>query len=84
MFKDTAQTAETEEDEAAIEEDDPLNKVDVLGLLFIIFFLVILLLQFAGMIIHRWGTFLHLVSVTELRNPFKKVSYFMTSLLFSG
>ena len=55
------------------ETDDPLIVVDALGLLFIVFFLVILLLQFVGMIIHRWGTFLHLVSVTELRNPFKKV-----------
>lgn len=69
------QAPETEEDEAAT-EDDPLIKVDVLGLLFIVFFLIILLLQVVGMIIHRWGTFLHLVSVTELRNPFKKVILF--------
>ena len=52
---------------------DNIVDVDVLGLMFIFFFLVILLLQFAGMILHRWGTFLHLVSVTQLKNPFVKV-----------
>ncbi|XP_060583230.1 LOW QUALITY PROTEIN: chitin synthase chs-2-like [Ruditapes philippinarum] len=48
-------------------------EVDLLGLLFIIFYLAILLLQFIGMIIHRWGTFQHLVSVTKLKNPLSQV-----------
>ncbi|XP_062596153.1 chitin synthase-like [Saccostrea cucullata] len=47
-------------------------KTDVLGLLFIIFFTLILVIQFCGMIMHRWGTFLHLVAITEIPNPFKK------------
>ncbi|XP_062607558.1 chitin synthase chs-2-like [Saccostrea cucullata] len=46
-------------------------KTDILGLLFIIFFTLILLIQFCGMIMHRWGTFLHLVAITEIPNPFK-------------
>ncbi|KAH3703118.1 hypothetical protein DPMN_078147 [Dreissena polymorpha] len=47
-------------------------EVDALGLLFVFFYLLILLIQFAGMIMHRWGTFLHLVSVTKLKNPLKR------------
>lgn len=47
-------------------------KIEMLGLLFIIFFLVLLLIQFCGMIMHRWGTFIHLVAITELPNPFRR------------
>ncbi|XP_052242460.1 chitin synthase chs-1-like [Dreissena polymorpha] len=46
-------------------------EVDALGLMFVFFYLLILMIQFAGMIMHRWGTFLHLVSVTKLVNPLK-------------
>lgn len=77
-------TAATNPEEANLEENlssaelknepaDNKVQVDALGLMFIVFYLVILILQFFGMIIHRWGTFLHLVSVTKLRNPFHKL-----------
>ncbi|XP_052803668.1 uncharacterized protein LOC128233850 isoform X2 [Mya arenaria] len=65
------------EEEQVLEESDSSSsnpianlEVDALGLMFVFFYMVILLIQFAGMIMHRWGTFLHLVSVTTLRNPF--------------
>ena len=60
---------------------DNIVTVDGLGLLFIIFYVVILFIQFFGMLMHRWGTFLHLVAVTELKNPFQKV-YTRSILLF--
>ncbi|ESO85384.1 hypothetical protein LOTGIDRAFT_154879 [Lottia gigantea] len=41
-------------------------KVEILGFLFIIFFGIVLLLQFIGMLIHRYGTFIHLISITEI------------------
>ncbi|XP_053372898.1 uncharacterized protein LOC123560715 [Mercenaria mercenaria] len=63
---------ENQEDSDVSESADNIIEVDVLGLLFIFFYLAILLLQFIGMIIHRWGTFQHLVSVTKLKNPFPK------------
>ncbi|XP_021367706.1 uncharacterized protein LOC110459670 isoform X2 [Mizuhopecten yessoensis] len=47
-------------------------QVDLLGMLFIIFFGVIILIQFIGMLVHRWGTFLHLVAITDIPNPFKR------------
>ncbi|KAL3836166.1 hypothetical protein ACJMK2_021608 [Sinanodonta woodiana] len=46
-------------------------KVDLLGLLFVFVFAFILILQIAGMLMHRWGTFQHFISITELWNPFK-------------
>ncbi|CAG2205554.1 CHS1 [Mytilus edulis] len=51
--------------------DDDVIKIDALGLMFIIFFVLILLLQFIGMVIHRWGTLMHLIAITEIANPFK-------------
>lgn len=50
---------------------DNVLKVDVVGLMFIIFFLFILCVQFFGMIIHRWGTFMHLIAITEIPTPFR-------------
>lgn len=44
-------------------------KIEMLGLLFIIFFLVLLLIQFCGMVMHRLGTFIHLVAVTDPLKP---------------
>ncbi|KAL4229437.1 chitin synthase I [Mactra antiquata] len=55
------------------ETADNILEVDLLGLLFIFFYLGILLLQFFGMLVHRWGTLLHLVSVTKLKNPFREM-----------
>lgn len=53
-------------------ENEYVMKVDALGLMFIGFFVVILVIQLTGMFIHRWGTFLHLISITELTNPLEK------------
>ncbi|XP_061190012.1 chitin synthase chs-2-like [Saccostrea echinata] len=53
------------------EEENYEMRIELLGLLFIGFFLIILMIQFCGMVMHRWGTFLHLVAITELPNPFK-------------
>ncbi|XP_021367708.1 uncharacterized protein LOC110459671 [Mizuhopecten yessoensis] len=57
-------------------EDQRLEylKVDVLGLSFVIFFMILLLIQFCGMIMHRWGTLLHLLAFTELRSPWGKTT----------
>ncbi|KAK3106192.1 hypothetical protein FSP39_014652 [Pinctada imbricata] len=59
-------------DDEDVEVNENVIKVDILGLGFVIFFLVILLIQFTGMIVHRWGTFLHLIAITEIPNPFRK------------
>ncbi|XP_069120486.1 chitin synthase chs-2-like isoform X2 [Argopecten irradians] len=44
-------------------------EVDVLGLLYVIFFGGVLLIQSIGMYIHRWGTFLQLISATSIPSP---------------
>ncbi|XP_061190013.1 chitin synthase chs-1-like [Saccostrea echinata] len=57
------------------DDDEDQNyemRIELLGVLFIAFFLIILMIQFSGMVMHRWGTFLHLVAITELPNPFKR------------
>lgn len=83
MFQTQSKTGENLEEEL-VEDDDtskdsPISglKVDVLGMMFVFFYLLILLIQFVGMMMHRWGTFLHLVSVTKLRNPFDMVVIFV-------
>lgn len=43
-----------------------------LGFLFLIFFLIVLFLQILGMLIHRCSTFLQLISITELSNPWSR------------
>ncbi|XP_060081250.1 uncharacterized protein LOC132560604 [Ylistrum balloti] len=47
-------------------------QVDVLGMLFVLFFSLMILIQFIGMLVHRWGTFLHLISITFIPNPFQR------------
>ena len=37
-----------------------------LGLIFLVFFAFILSVQFLGMFAHRWGTVLHMLSITEI------------------
>ncbi|XP_060582419.1 LOW QUALITY PROTEIN: chitin synthase chs-2-like [Ruditapes philippinarum] len=37
-----------------------------LGLIFLAFFATILCVQFLGMFIHRWGTMLHMLSITDI------------------
>ncbi|XP_048727151.2 uncharacterized protein LOC125645600 isoform X7 [Ostrea edulis] len=61
-----------EEEDLDAQRVENVLKVDVLGLMFIIFFLFILIIQFFGMIVHRWGTFMHLIAITEIPNPWKK------------
>ncbi|KAL3836174.1 hypothetical protein ACJMK2_021616 [Sinanodonta woodiana] len=60
--------------DTSLDEDSTANeyvaKVDILGLLFVFVFAFILILQIAGMIMHRWGTFQHFISITQLWNPF--------------
>ena len=41
-------------------------KTQPLGFVFMIFFMFVLVLQLIGMLIHRWGTFLQLIAITEL------------------
>ena len=54
------------------EENENNIKIDALGLMFVVFFVIILLIQFIGMLIHRWGTFMHLIAITEIPNPCSK------------
>ncbi|XP_033731956.1 chitin synthase chs-2-like isoform X2 [Pecten maximus] len=49
-------------------------QVDVLGLSFVIFFMALLLIQFCGMVMHRWGTLLHLLAFTELAWPWSQTT----------
>uniref|UniRef100_A0A8W8N3N0 Myosin motor domain-containing protein n=1 Tax=Magallana gigas TaxID=29159 RepID=A0A8W8N3N0_MAGGI len=59
------------EEDIVEQSADNVLKVDVVGLMFIIFFLFILFVQFFGMIVHRWGTFMHLIAITEIPTPFR-------------
>ncbi|KAK3584470.1 hypothetical protein CHS0354_005273 [Potamilus streckersoni] len=53
-------------------KDDYLaEESPVIGLLSLIFFVFILLIQTIGMVMDRWGTFQHLISITQLWNPFQ-------------
>ena len=48
------------------------QKVQPLGFVFMILFVIALALQFVGMLMHRWGRFLQLVAITELPSPFRR------------
>ena len=41
-------------------------KLDPIGLIFVVFFAVVLVIQVIGMLIHRWGTISHIISTTKL------------------
>ncbi|XP_050407589.1 chitin synthase chs-1 [Patella vulgata] len=56
--------------------------VEILGLLFIFFFAIVILIQFFGMIQHRWGTFLHIISITDLKKSVDFGSKFEETLDF--
>ena len=65
-----------------INRDSQLNTISIagyktqpLGFIFIIFFVVVLILQIIGMIIHRWSTFLQLISITEITSPVRNQSF---------
>jgi hypothetical protein len=45
--------------------------VQPLGFLFLIAFFLVMILQLVGMFLHRWGTFLQLMSITELPRPWR-------------
>ncbi|XP_060077330.1 uncharacterized protein LOC132556893 [Ylistrum balloti] len=47
-------------------------EIDALGMMFVIFYVLILVIQFIGMLMHRWGTFLHLIAITDIPNPCQK------------
>ena len=44
----------------------PPLRFQPLGLIFLASFALILITQFVGMFSHRWGTMLHMVSITEI------------------
>merc|ERR1712226_554336 len=48
-------------------------ELEPLGLIFLLFFAVVLLLQIVGMLIHRIMTLGHIVSSTKVRLTFKKI-----------
>ncbi|KAK6181610.1 hypothetical protein SNE40_009432 [Patella caerulea] len=66
----------------SIKNKDETMKVEILGLLFIFFFAVVILIQFFGMIQHRWGTFLHIISITDLKKSADFGSKFEETLEF--
>ncbi|CAC5394645.1 CHS1 [Mytilus coruscus] len=43
-----------------------LNEYEPLSVTFLVVFALVILLQFIGMLVHRWGTFLHLISSVRL------------------
>ena len=59
-----------------VNRDNTLNRIYIygyetqpLGFVFIIFFMVVLICQLVGMVLHRWETFLQLISITEITSP---------------
>lgn len=46
--------------------------LEPLGLLFIFAFMIVIAIQFVGMILHRWGTLMHLVAITDIKWPWNK------------
>lgn len=52
-------------DGAAI--NDTTSKVDPMGITFLVIFGVCLIVQFVSMLIHRFNTFLHIISTTKLQ-----------------
>lgn len=47
-------------------EEGKENHLEPLGFMFLILFGLLLITQFLAMLIHRWGTLLHLLSITEV------------------
>ena len=48
------------------------TKVQVLGLLFMLFFATCMIVQFLTMILHRWGTFIEILASTKLFEKHRK------------
>lgn len=48
------------------------TKVQVLGLLFMLFFATCMIIQFLTMILHRWGTFIEILASTKLFEKHRK------------
>ncbi|VDI08056.1 Hypothetical predicted protein [Mytilus galloprovincialis] len=57
-----------------------LNEYEPLSVTFLVVFALVILLQFIGMLIHRWGTFLHLISSVRLWSFSKETEAAMTKL----
>ncbi len=49
-------------------------EIPATGLVFLAIVFVALTLQVIGMVMHRWGTFLQLMSITELTKPWKNIA----------
>ena len=71
-----------------IQKDSNLSTIKVgslttepIGFVFLIFFLLVLVLQMVGMIIHRWGTLLQLISITVIRDILSKAFAHSKALL---
>lgn len=64
---------------------EPL-KFDVIGLVFVMFFAVVLVVQITGMLFHRWGTISHIIATTKLYwcQKKSKVSEWKGKLITSG
>jgi hypothetical protein len=50
----------------------PGTKVQVLGLLFMLFFASCMIIQFLTMLLHRWGTFIEILASTKLFEKHRK------------
>jgi len=50
----------------------PDQKVQILGLIFLILFTLVLVLQFLSMLFHRWGTIVEILASTRLFNRHRK------------
>jgi len=50
----------------------PDQKVQILGLIFLILFTLVLVLQFLSMLFHRWGTIVEILASTRLFNKHRK------------
>lgn len=49
-----------------LDPTSPPLTFEPLGMIFLIFFALIMTFQFFGMIIHRWGTILHVIAITDV------------------
>jgi len=46
--------------------------IEPLSFIFLSLFTIILTTQFIGMLVHRWGTFLHLIAITQIKWPWSR------------
>ena len=46
--------------------DYDYKKLEPIGMVFVVFFAIVLTIQVIGMLIHRWGTISHIISTTKM------------------